>query len=490
MREESSGEVALGGPEEQYALLMECVTDYAIFLMDTDGRVAAWNAGAERIFGYTEEEALGLPFAQFFTPEDRERDLHEKELQAAVKHGRATDDKWHVRKDGTQFWVSGITTALRDEDGNLHGFAKMTRDRTEHKQIQEALKEADRRKDEFLAVLAHELRGPLAPVANSVQLLRLHGSGHPIADEARDTIERQVKQLTRLVDDLLDISRIKQGKFAIKKQPVELAQVAAQAVETSRPLIDARQQRLSVTLPARPVWLEGDLARLTQVFGNLLVNSAKYTPEGGQIWYSAEQEDDQVRVCVRDTGLGIASEMLPKIFDLFAQVNREKNNDQAGLGIGLSLVKSLVEMHGGSVTAHSDGLGQGCEFVVCLPLHPTGKACQTPENAPSPSMTSRRILVVDDNKDAANSLAALMQAWGHQTRVAHVGSAALEIAREFRPQVVLLDLGLPGISGYDVALQLRQQAGRERALLVAVTGYGQEEDRRRTQDAGFDAHLC
>ena len=491
MREESS--VDLGNPDEQYALLMECVTDYAIFLMDADGRVAAWNAGAERIFGYSEEEALGLPFANFFHPDDRLKDLHGKELHLAVKNGRAADDKWHLRKDGSQFWASGITTALRDDDGDLRGFAKVTRDRTERKMAEESLRDANRRKEEFLAVLAHELRGPLAPVASSVQMLRLLASGNPVADQAHATIERQIKHLTRLVDDLLDISRINLGKFNIKKETLELAQVVAQAVEASRPLIDARKHTLTLMLPHHPIRVDGDSARLTQVFNNLLTNSAKYTPEGGRIWLSAAQEDDAAIVRVHDTGLGISSETLPTIFDLFAQADRAKDVDEGGLGIGLSLVKSLVELHGGSVSAYSEGPGKGCEFVVRLPLSageaPQDTANPLPNGAPVAAAQACRVLVVDDNLDAANSLSILAQAWGHQTRVAHEGLRALEIASEFRPDVVLLDLGLPGMTGLELAERLRQEPGLEETFLVALTGYGAEEDRRRTSEVGFDAHL-
>jgi PAS domain S-box-containing protein len=494
MREESSGGVDLGNPDEQYALLMECVTDYAIFLMDTDGRVAAWNAGAERIFGYSEEEALGLPFADFFHPDDRLRDVHQKELHLAVKNGRAIDDKWHVRKDGSLFWASGITTALRDDDGDLRGFAKVTRDRTERKMAEESLRDANRRKEEFLAVLAHELRGPLAPVTNSVQVLRLLSSGNPVADQAHATIDRQIKHLTRLVDDLLDISRINQGKFNIKMEILELAQVVAQAVEASRPLIDARKHGLTITLPHHPVRVNGDSARLIQVFNNLLTNSAKYTPEGGRIWLMAEQEDDAAVVRIRDTGLGISREMLPAIFELFAQADRAKDAEEGGLGIGLSLVKSLVELHGGSVSANSEGLGKGCEFVVRLPLStqpaaPEKTADQGSNGAPVSAADANRVLVVDDNRDAANSLAILIQAWGHQIRVAHEGLHALEVAREFRPDVVLLDLGLPGMPGVELAEQLRQEPGLEKTFLVALTGYGADEDRRRTSEAGFQAHL-
>ena len=344
-------ETALGSPEEQYALLMDCVTDYAIFLMDTDGRVAAWNAGAERLFGYEEDEALGLPFEQFFTPEDRERGLPHKELKTASVHGRATDDKWHLRKDGTRFWVSGITTALRDDDGDLKGFAKVTRDRTERL-------EADRRKEEFLATLAHELRGPLAPVRNAVEMLRLAGPDLSQVESVRDLIDRQVAHMTRLVEDLLDITRITQGKVTLHKTWVEVATAVAQAVEAVRPLIDSRRQKLDVTLkPALRV--EADLTRLTQIITNLLTNASKYSPEeSGRIKVEADgDKDGEVTILVRDNGIGISAEMLPRVFDLFMQAERAVQQSQGGLGIGLALVRRLVEMHGGTVKATSGGSG-------------------------------------------------------------------------------------------------------------------------------------
>jgi PAS domain S-box-containing protein len=493
MHEESSGELALGGPEDQYALLMECVTDYAIFLMDSEGRVAAWNAGAERIFGYTEEEALGLPFERFFTPEDVERGLPEKELRTAVTQGRATDDKWHLRKDGTRFWVSGITTALRDDDGGLRGFAKVTRDRTERRQAEDVLREANRRKDEFLAVLAHELRGPLAPVRNVVQVLQLRGQADPDLQWSSGVIDRQVRHLTRLVDDLLDMARIRQGKLTLAKERVELTKVVAHAVETCGPLIEARKHQFDVLLPSEPVWLEADPIRLAQVLGNLLANAAKYTPEGGRITLTAERNGGgELILRVKDNGIGISTEMLHRVFDLFTQVEPSHYHSQGGLGIGLTLVKNLVELHGGSVTAQSEGYGKGSEFRVHLPTLPapplsSEEGAKKETAQPSPS---RRVLVVDDNVDAAQSLALVLRHVGHEVQTVHESAAVLETARTFAPDVVLLDIGLPGaVSGYDLAPQLRQIAGLEKVLLVALTGYGQEEDKRRSQEAQFDVHL-
>jgi PAS domain S-box-containing protein len=478
-------ETALDSPAEQYALLMDCVTDYAIFLMDADGRVAAWNAGAERLFGYDEEEALGLHFETFFTPEDRERGMPQKELKIARTQGRATDDKWHLRKDGTRFWVSGITTALRDDDGELRGFAKVTRDRTERL-------EADRRREEFLATLAHELRGPLAPVRNAVEMLRLAGPDLAQVESVRELIDRQVAHMTRLVDDLLDISRITQGKVVLHKEWVEVATAVAQAVEAVRPLIDARRQTLDVVLePALRV--EADLTRLTQIITNLLTNASKYSPEEtGRIRVDADGvEGGEVAIVVRDNGIGMSPEMLPRVFDLFMQAERAVQQSQGGLGIGLTLVKRLAGLHGGTVSAASRGVGLGSEFVIRLPA---GHAPERPqEEQPATAEVQpvrRRVLVVDDHADAADSLAKVLRMRGHETQAVHDAATVLEEAATFRPEAVLLDIGLPGlVSGYDLAPQIRQLPGMAGVLLVALTGYGQEEDVRRSKEAGFDAHF-
>jgi signal transduction histidine kinase/ActR/RegA family two-component response regulator len=353
------------------------------------------------------------------------------------------------------------------------------------------LRQADRRKDEFLAVLAHELRNPLAPVRNAVEVLRMRDVDDPGLRWARDLIDRQVQQLTRLVDDLLDVSRITRGKIKLQKEPVDLAAVVARAVEISRPLIDARRHELAVTLPPEPLRLEADPTRLAQVVANLLNNAAKYTEERGHIWLTVEREGGEAVVRVRDTGVGIPSDMLAQVFDLFTQVTHSLDRSQGGLGIGLTLARSLVEMHGGSVRAHSAGWGEGSEVVVRLPLlvelrsEPSGTGLDRRVVKPS----AHRILVVDDNVDAADSLAVLLRLMGNDVRTAPDGPAALEVARAYRPDVVLLDLGLPRMSGYDVCRRLREGHFANGPLIVALTGYGQDEDRRRTREAGFDCHL-
>jgi signal transduction histidine kinase/CheY-like chemotaxis protein len=354
----------------------------------------------------------------------------------------------------------------------------------------EALQQADQRKNEFLAMLAHELRNPLAPVRNAIQILRLKGPPDPELQWARDLIDRQVQHMASMVDDLLDVSRIARGKIKLEKEPVELATVAARAVEMVRPLADSRKHQVTVALPDEPVWLEADPHRLVQVLTNLLTNAAKYTDEGGQIWLTAERQGDEVAIMVRDTGIGIAADLLPRLFFPFTQEERLPDRAQGGLGIGLSLVRSLVDLHGGRVRVFSAGRGQGSEFVLHLPvLKKPPPAAEGKKPLHRGQAPAHRILVVDDNRDAAQSLGLLLKLSGHEVHTAHDGPAALEAVHTYAPQIVLLDIGLPGMDGLEVAHRLRQDLGLKDILLVALTGYGQEEDRRRTQEAGFNAHL-
>src|SRR5262245_2956405 len=356
------------------------------------------------------------------------------------------------------------------------------------------LAEADRRKDEFLAMLAHELRNPLTPVRTAIDLLRLKEPPEPVRTHARDVIDRQVAHMTRLVDDLLDVSRITRGKIQLQKDPVELANAVTCAVETVRSLVESRKHELSVTLPTNPVRLMADPTRLAQVIGNLLNNAAKYTECGGKIWLTAEQVGDEVVVRVRDTGMGIPSEVLPRVFELFAQADRTLDRSQGGLGIGLTLVHQLVEMHGGTVIASSSGPGQGSEFVIRLPALEHEEASQLigARNAGAMSVsepTTLRVLVVDDNIDVARTLAMVLNEVGHHVRTVHDGQAALDATGTLRPDVVFLDLGLPTMDGYEVARRLRNQPGGDSLMLVALSGYGQEDDLRRSRAAGFDLHL-
>jgi PAS domain S-box-containing protein len=381
------------------------------------------------------------------------------------------------------------------------GIGVVVADITERKRLEEALRqraeelaEADRHKDEFLAILSHELRSPLAPLRHALQVMRLRGSDRRNASNwARDMIERQVQHIVRLVDDLLDVSRITRGKMRLHKEEVELAAVINQAVQSCRPLMETRSHHFTATLPDQPVYLEADPTRLEQVVTNLLNNAAKYTHAGGQVTLTVERTGTEVELRVKDTGVGIPPEMLTRIFEPFTQAERSLEHSQGGLGIGLTLVRRLVELHGGCVTAHSAGPGQGSEFVIRLPALSRRPVSAVEEVRPAVlapvSVPPRRVLVVDDNTDTAESLAMLLGIWGHEVRVVHDGPTSLEAAQAEPPQVVLLDIGLPEMSGYEVAQRLRSLPGLERTLVVALTGYGQEEDRQRSRAAGIHLHL-
>lgn len=355
------------------------------------------------------------------------------------------------------------------------------------------LSDADNRKDEFIAMLAHELRNPLAPISNALQVLRLADAAGKPAPQMTAMMERQVGQMIRLVDDLLDVSRISRGKIELRKGAVELASTVHHAVEAARPLHDDKKHRLTVSLPAQPIYLDADPARMHQIIGNLLHNAAKFTERGGSVALIVEPEPAHVNIRVRDSGIGISAEQLPRVFELFVQADTSLGRAESGVGIGLALVKQLVEMHGGTVAVTSPGLGQGSEFVVRLPTitAPTSLARATPPVASTAERQGgrRRILVVDDNHESAESLAVLLELDGHETRTVADGLAAVEAAASWRPEVMLLDIGLPGLNGYEVAQAVRKQPWGKRMVLVALTGWGQAEDRRKSREAGFDGHL-
>ncbi|MBI3862067.1 MAG: response regulator [Planctomycetia bacterium] len=358
-------------------------------------------------------------------------------------------------------------------------------------QIQRELKEADRRKDQFLAMLGHELRNPLAPIRNAVSILKKLVPDQPELIWCRDVIDRQTGHLTHLVDDLLDVSRVSRGKIQIEKRIVDLADAVHQAVEICRPLIDSRRHDLKLSLPAAPLLVEGDITRLAQVVANLINNAAKYTDEGGLITVAVQAENGggsgNAVVRVRDNGRGLDSESLANLFQLFYQADTNLDRSDGGLGVGLALVRSLVELHGGTVEASSPGRGQGSEFIICLP-RATREAKHEPPAPPPPAAAGLRVLVVDDNCDAAKSLAMMLKILGHTASMAHAGVSAVEMAMRDRPDVILLDIGLPGMNGYEVCRSLRQQ-GLKNELILAVTGYGQESDRQLAREAGFDMHL-
>jgi PAS domain S-box-containing protein len=478
---------ALHKSEEHFRLLVESATDYAIFTMDLSGHINSWNPGAERIFGYSEREIMGQPGAILFTPEDRAKGVPEQELQTALNEGSAADERYHLRKGGERFFSSGVTTQLRD--GNIEGFVKIARDLSERKRMEDALREADRRKDEFLAILAHELRNPLAPIRTSLEIMKRTKS-QETTEEAKAVIERQTNQLVHLVDDLLDVSRISRGTIRLQKERLELREVIELALESSRPQLEEKEHHLQVSLPFKKIELYGDKTRLAQVFLNLLNNAAKYTDPRGEIALTASLEPPNVVIRVKDTGLGIPPQKLPTLFELFTRLERDVSRE--GLGIGLSLVKRLVEMHGGSIEAYSAGEGQGSEFTVRLPVNGHGES--TEQNRPTSKSQNqgeqkRRVLLIDDYEPNRKTIARLLKVLGHEVVTASGGEEGLEQCERFNPEVVLLDLNMPGMSGLEVAKRIRAVPKLRQLKLIALTGYGQEQDKERTLQAGFDAHL-
>jgi two-component system CheB/CheR fusion protein len=608
--------------EDSFRLLVASVRDYAIIRLDPAGTITSWNLGAERMKGYEAREIVGKHFSVLYPEEDVKAGKCDRELEVAAAQGRLEDEGFRVRKDGSRFLANVVITALRNKDGSLRGFAKVTRDVTEgftsaekelqarenllrlavdatglgiweydlttgamrcdarckelfglppgalvdhatflsgahpddrvaaqaaiegalepegggtyaldfrtvgledrverwvsasgraffeagrarrlvstvhditdRKHAESELREADRRKDDFLAMLAHELRNPLAPITLSVELLRRNGVAEPGVHRATAVIDRQVQQLTRLVDDLLEVSRIKSGKIRMSKETTDGAAIVRRAVETSAPAIEARKHRLSVVLPEEPVELEADPVRMAQAMSNLLSNAAKYTDPGGRISVSVKREGSEAVFRVQDDGVGIPCDMLERIFDLFTQVDRSLDRSQGGLGIGLTFVRAIVEHHGGTVRAFSAGPGQGSELMIRVPaLAAVARpATATADRAPRAVATrSLRIVAVDDNKDVAEMLSEVLVLLGHEVEIAFDGGAALDLVASFHPDVVLLDIGLPKMDGYEVARRLRAEPCGKDVLLIALTGYGQDQDRQRAMKVGFDHHL-
>jgi PAS domain S-box-containing protein len=467
-------------------------------LTDPKGTVLEANRLSWEGCGYTRDQIVGKPFWEgpWWSPSSP---LMEQ-IQAACTRAAAgqlfRQEMPYYIADGSERVVDVTIQPIKDEEGRLLALSLTGTDITDRKRLEQTLRnlaadlsEADRRKTEFLAILSHELRNPLAPISNAVQALR-SGRNHGTIQSASKMLERQVGQIVRLVDDLLDMSRITRGNLELRKEQTALAPIVNQAVETLRALYKSTHRELTVTLPPDPVYLDADPARLTQVVGNLLNNAFKFTDKGGRVWLTIEKESNQVVIRVRDDGIGIAAEQLPRLFEMFTQVDTSMERSRDGLGIGLTLAKTLVEMHGGTVEVHSDGLARGSEFTVRLPTSDETLSPPTRGTVSEPvPAVGRRVLVVDDNEDSAESLAMLLELEGHETLQAHDGVEAIEAAAHFRPDAILLDVGLPRMNGYEVCRRIREQPWGKDVFLVALTGWGQEEDRRKSEEAGFDTHM-
>ncbi|HZF29429.1 MAG TPA: PAS domain S-box protein [Gammaproteobacteria bacterium] len=483
---------------QRFATLIENSTDF-VGICDLDGVPLFINHAGLQMIGLDDlEQARRVHVRDFFFPEDRER-IRAEFFPAVLENGHGeVEIRFRHFKTRAAIWMSYKVVTLTDDAGRPVAIGTVSQDITQRKRLEDNLRalaadlsEADARKDEFLATLAHELRGPLAPLSNVLEVWKRTDDPAKL-EQARDTMARQLGQMVRLVEDLLDLNRITHNRLELRRRRVNLADVIHQAVEASRPLADSLGHGLRVELPAEPAWLSADAARLAQVFGNLLNNACKYTEAGGAISLTAERHGGEIVVTVSDTGIGIPADQLDTIFDMFIQADSAPEKSRGGLGIGLTLVKRLVRMHDGTVEAHSEGRGHGSRFVVRLPvLEERAAASEQLAAAAQPvaAPRGRRVLIVDDNADSAVSLAMLLQLEGNETYTAHDGVEALEAVDEHRPDVALLDIGLPKLNGHDVARRIRERPWGKHITLIAVTGWGQDEDRRKSREAGFDAHL-
>ncbi len=464
----------------------------ALMTTDPRGIITDVNKQMEALTGSTRDELIGAPFKDYFTDPVRA----EAAIKLVLSDGKVTDYELTARaRDGEETVVSYNASTFHDRDRKLRGVFAAARDVTERKRYEQSLQEADRRKNEFLAMLAHELRNPLAPIRNALEIMRLsapRGSQRPEDEAVRSAsamMERQVSQMVRLVDDLLDVSRISRGRIELRRVRIELTSAVYHAVEVIRPVCTSLDIALTVAMPSEPIYVYADPTRWAQVLGNLLNNACKFTDKGGRIWLDVEREDEVVVIRVRDNGIGIAAELLPRIFEMFTQLDTSLERSVSGLGIGLTLVKTLVELHDGTVEVESAGLGHGTQFTVRLRMldevqPPPADAVSAPISLPP-----RRILIVDDNRDAAMSLAGLLEISGNETHTAHDGQEAVEAAARLWPDVILLDIGLPRLNGFEACRQIRAQPWSKSIVIVALTGWGQEDDRRKSLEAGFDAHL-
>jgi PAS domain S-box-containing protein len=492
-------EEALREREENLRLLVEGVKDHAMYLLDPAGRIRTWNSGAQLVLGHAAEAVLEQDVAMLYCAEERSAGRPASDLASARAAGFFRAEGWRLRADGTRFWADVATTHLTEGDGRTRGYVQIVRDLTERQRV-EMLETEGRRIAEFIAMLSHELRNPLAPISNAITLLK-GLVAHPQAAWAVELLARQTAHLTRLVDDLLDVSRISRGKIPLEPVALDFNALVRQAVDAAAATVSAHGHALALQLAPQPLPVQGDPTRLTQVIVNLLNNAAKYTPSGGRIDVSLQAEGGVAVLQVADTGIGMDASLLQRAFDPFVQGARALDRAEGGLGIGLTLVRNIVELHGGSVAVASPGPGKGTTFTVTLPLSrqpaapgaaPAAAASAGPAPADAPVEAdphARRVLIVDDNEDAAQTLAELLRLKGHEVQVAHDGAQALSMAAAMRPQVAVLDIGLPGMDGYEVARRLRGLPALGSVRLVALTGYGQHGDRQTALDAGFASHF-
>lgn len=474
--------------EFRFQTVVAAISDYAVFMLDEHGCVATWNAGAERIKGYRADEIIGRHFSCLYPPEAVAAGKPADMLREAVEHGHVEDEGLRVRKDGSRFWARVAVTAIRDHDRQLRGFVKITRDMTERRRLAE-LEASTHRLSVFIATLAHELRNHLAPLRNSTSVLQSLPAPDPALAQCRDALDRQVGQLTRLVDDLLDVGRITAGKVELDEQPITVRNLILRAVESVQSKLDVRGQQINIDLPSEAAVLNGDEGRLVQVLHNLLDNASKFSARGASISISAWVEGRFVVIRVADHGAGISREALESVFEMFEQAdNRLPGSD--GFGLGLAICRTFVKLHGGMISAESDGPGRGATFTVRLPMPRHAAPAKQPTGIAATGATKcLRIVVVDDNHDSADTMGLLLKAKGHMPCVAYHARAALELAHEFRPHLMIIDLSMPDIDGFDLLASLRRDEGLAATTYVALSGNAQPSDHARTARAGFDAHL-
>ena len=463
--------------------MIDSAIEFAIFTFFEDRTIASWSVGAERIFGYHEDEILGKPFDLLFTPEDRAAGIPAQEMGIAAEEGRASDERWHVRKNGNRFYASGAVSPVKG--ATPRRFVKIAMDHTRRKLMEDELKESDRRKNEFIATLAEELRNPLAPIRTGIELLSRSDTASETREKVLGIMEGQMNTMVHLVDDLLEISRITQGKVQLKLEWINLGEVVRDAVAACQNTGEQWPQKVEIRMPGEPVWIQGDAVRMEQCVVNLVLNAFKFTPSDGRIAVSLSVDEEVVGIVVEDTGRGLRPEELISIFEIFAQVS----DSPIGLGIGLAVVKSVIGLHGGQITADSPGPGLGSKFTIRMPkgkYHPKDEAVVTPPTGKS-NLRGMRVLIVDDNIDAADLLETALATIGFNVRTAHSGLAGVAESLDFQPHICLCDIGLPEIDGYEVARRVLERSPD--IVFIAISGWGGEADRRRSKDAGFAHHM-